>query len=57
MVHGDDFVSEGPVASLTLVDFALKKVFELKTGVMGAGPELVTEMRLLSMVIRWTPRE
>ena len=38
MVHGDDFLSEGPGENLKAMDDELRKSFALKTEVLGGGP-------------------
>ena len=52
MVHGDDFLSEGPADSLKKMNDALKKDFQVKTEVIGHDPGQVREARVLNHIIR-----
>ena len=53
VVHGDDFMSEGPAASLEKMDAEMKKSFSLKTEVLGGGPIDVKRVKVLSRQISW----
>ena len=53
VVHGDDFVSEGPKANLLWMDKAMRKHFELKTEILGPDVREVKEVRILNRVLRW----
>ena len=53
VVHGDDFVSEGGDTSLRRMDAALKKLFELKTEILGSGKNVVKHLRILNRIITW----
>ena len=53
VVHGDDFVSEGPKANLLWMDKAMRKHFELKTEILGPDAREVKEVRILNRVLRW----
>ena len=55
-VHGDDFASGGSLEDLQWMDKRPKEYFELKTDIMGAGPSLEKELRLLNRNIRWTDK-
>ena len=51
VVHGDDFLSEGPDASLRKMDAEMKKTFSLKTEVLGGDPGDVQSIRVLNRQI------
>ena len=53
VVHGDDFLSEGPADSLTKMNLALKQNFQVKTEVIGPDPGQQREARVLNRVICW----
>ena len=55
-VHGDDFVSDGSLENLRWMDAAFREPFGLKTGIVRASSGLVTDVRLLNRVVRWTPQ-
>ena len=52
LVHGDDFVSVGSAASARWFRGALERRFEIKSTVVGTGPNEVREARILGRVIR-----
>ena len=56
VVHGDDFVSEGEVGALSWLDESLKKVFQMKTQVLGPDKGQCDECTILNRVIRWTQK-
>ena len=43
VVHGDDFVSEGPIESLKKMDAMLSKHFDIKTEILGPAPGCVQQ--------------
>ena len=47
VVHGEDFVSEGPGASLLKMDAAMRKSFSLKTEILGGDPGDVKRIQIL----------
>ena len=53
VVHGDDFLTEGPADILTKMNIALEHKFQVNTEIIGpfAGQQL--EARVLNRVIRW----
>ena len=55
-VHGDDFTSTGPEASLRWLDAQLKAAYEIKTKYLGPNKQRghEQEVRVLNRVIRWT---
>ena len=53
VVHGDDFLSEGPDASLRKIDAEMKKTFALKTEVLGGDPGDVQSIKVLNRQISW----
>ena len=53
VVHGDEFLSEGPAESLKMMKDALEKEFRGKTELIGPDPEQQLEARVLNWVIRW----
>ena len=53
MVHGDDFLSEGPADSLMKMNAALEKIFLVKTEVIGPEPGQQREARVLNRLLRW----
>ena len=53
VVHGDDFLSEGPDASLRQMDAEMKKTFSLKTEVLGGDPGDVQSVKVLNRQISW----
>ena len=52
-VHGDDFVLEGAKEDLKWFDKTFADKFEIKTEILGPDEGEVTELRILSRVIRW----
>ena len=57
VVHGDDFLSEGPDASLRKMDTEMKKTFSLKTGLLGGDPGDVQSIKVLNRQISWKDGE
>ena len=55
LVHGDDFVSTGTVRAAQWFKRALEQRFEIKTSVVGSGPNEVREARVLGRIVRITP--
>ena len=55
VVHGDDFISEGPAEELAWLRKGLEKEFEIKTEVLGPDAKAgeVSEVRFLNQAIRW----
>ena len=53
VVHGDDFVSEGPANSLKEIDAMLRDHFEIKTEVLGPEKECVQQLKILNRVVTW----
>ena len=55
-VHGDDFTSTGPEASLRWLDSQLRTAYELKTNYLGPHETRghQKEVRVLNRVIQWT---
>lgn len=51
VVHGDDFVIEGPVVELKLLKDQLAKHFEIKHEIVGYGPGEVRQLRILNRVV------
>ena len=56
LVHGDDFISTGRRECLKWMKEVLQKMFEIKTKLVGHGPEEENEVRVLNRVIRATPQ-
>ena len=54
MVHGDDFVSTGPSASLKWLEDALNKAFKIKTSLIGPEKTDNKELKILNRIIRYT---
>jgi hypothetical protein len=52
-VHGDDFLTEGPIESLHMMNTELEKSFQAKTEIIGPDPGQQLEARVLKRVIRW----
>ena len=57
MVHGDEFLSESSGESLSRMDTEMKKVFSLKTEVLGGGPNDVNKVKVLNKQISWNDGE
>ena len=57
VVHGNDFVSEGPDASLREMDKAMKKVFSLKAEIMSGDPGAVKKLKILIRQLSWNKGE
>ena len=53
VVHGDDFVSEGPLKSLKSMDVMLAKHFDIKTEILGPEKECVKQLTILNRVVTW----
>ena len=51
VVHGDDFVTEGPADNLQWLNNEMSKVFSLKTEVLGDGPGEVPRVKVLIWLI------
>ena len=54
LVHGDDFITSGTREQARWMREALERRFEIKTKVVGMGPEEVQEERVLNRIIRVT---
>ena len=54
-VHGDDFVTSGARTEAVWLRDRLMQRFEIKTHIIGAGAEDVSEHRVLGRIIRVTP--
>ena len=57
LVHGDDFLSEGPGENLKAMDDELRKSFALKTEVLGGGAGDVQSIKVLNRQISWKDGE
>ena len=53
VVHGDDFVSEGPEQGLLIMDGMLRKEFEVKTEILGPEKRHVQELKILNRIVTW----
>lgn len=53
VVHGDDFLREGPMWGLDKMNSALAASFQVKTEIIGPDPGQQLEARVLNRVIRW----
>ena len=55
VVHGKDFVSEGPLTNLKKMDAMLGKHFDIKTEFLGpeSEPECVQRLTILNRVVTW----
>ena len=53
LVHGDDFLAEGPIESLQRMNAEFKKSFQVKTESIGPDPGQQLEAWVLNRVIRW----
>ena len=53
VVHGEDFLSEGPGKILREVYAQIEKIFSLKTKVLGGDPEDVQSIKVLNRQISW----
>ena len=54
MVHGDDFVTVGSSHDLQWLKESLEAKYDLKTQVLGPGPNDCSEVRVLNRILRWT---
>lgn len=54
LVHGDDFITSGPRQEALWFKGALEKRFEIKTKIIGTGPDESREERVLNRVVRIT---
>ena len=57
VVHGDDFLSEGPGENLKAMDDEVRKSFALKTEVLGGDPGDVQSLKVLYRQISWKDGE
>ena len=57
VVHGDDFVSDGTDGSLRKMGLAMKKVFSLKTEILGGDQGDIRRVKLLNRQISWRDGE
>ena len=57
VVHGDDFLSEGPSENLKKMDREMRKTFSLKTEVLGPDPGDVRAIKVLNRQISWKEGE
>ena len=53
VVHGDDFLKEGPADSLIMMNIALEQNFQVKTEIIGPDAGQQLEARALNRAIRW----
>ena len=53
VVHGDDFLTEGPADSLIKMNTASEQNFQVKTEIIGPDARQQLEARVLNRVIRW----
>ena len=53
VVHGDDFLSEGPANNLKKMDAAMRKSFSLNTEILGGDPVDVQAIKVLNRQITW----
>ena len=53
VVHGDDFLSEGPGKNLEEMDKEMRKSFALKTEILGGDPGDVQSLKVLNRQISW----
>ena len=53
VVHGDDFLTEGPIEGLQKMNTELEKSFQVKTEIIGPDAGQQLEARVLNRVIRW----
>ena len=51
VVHGDDFLSEGPGDNLKAMDAEMRKSFALKTEILGSDHGDVQSLKVLNMHI------
>ena len=56
LVHGDDYFSSGPSASLEWLEATLTKRYEIKTKRVGHGPKCTKAGQILNRVVRATER-
>ena len=57
VVHGGDFMSEGPGENLKLMDAEMRKSFALKTEILGGDKGDVQSLRVLNRQIIWKDNE
>ena len=57
VVHGDDFLSEGPGEHLMTMNEQMKKSFSLKTEVLSGDPGDVQSIKVLNRQISWKSGE
>ena len=55
LVHGDDYCSAGPRASLDWLQAELQKAYEIKTQRVSNGSGCTLEGEVLNRIVRWTP--
>ena len=53
VVHGDDFVSEGPIENLIKMDKELRTHFDIKTEILGPEKDCVKQLTILNRVVTW----
>ena len=53
VVHGDDFVSEGPIENLKAMDKKLRAHFDIKTEILGPESGCVKQLTILNRVVTW----
>ena len=53
VVHGDDFLSEGPGRNLEEMDKEMRTSFALKTEILGGDPGDVQSLKVLNRQISW----
>jgi hypothetical protein len=56
IVHGDDFVTQGPRKNMLWLKQKLEERFEIKTKIIGTQPNEVREARILNRIVRVTPQ-
>ena len=54
-IHGDDFVIVGKDADLKWRREGLETQYELKTDVLGPSPNDKQQVKVLNLIITWTP--
>ena len=55
MVHGDDFLASGDGAAVESLSKVLSNAYKVKVEVLGAGPNDLSEIRVLNRILRRTP--
>ena len=53
VVHGDDFLSEGPGDNLKAMDVEMRTYFALKTEILGGDPDDAQSLKDLNMQVSW----